>query len=274
MKTDYATHMGKRISCRSTGAGDKLVFLHADFVDSRMWDSVITRLESRYSISAYDKLGYGLSEKAPGPLCRRRELADVMESIGAGPAHLVGCSNGGLQALDYALENPKRVRSLTLVNSSPSGFQPVGEPPAELLAMIRAFQEGRLDEANDLQTRLWFDGPSRSLESIDPRRLPARESAKAMNRIFLENGTFATADMNPLDPLDPPAISRLGEIRVPTLVVSGALDYGENKRASRILADGIPGARFVEIKDCAHVPPLEAPAEFTKILEEFLGSIR
>jgi 3-oxoadipate enol-lactonase len=274
VKTDYATHMGKKIMCRRTGAGDKLVFLHADFVDSRMWDSVIARLESRYSITAYDKLGYGSSEKAPGPLCRRRELADVMESIGGGPAHLVGCSNGGLQALDYALENPELVKSLTFVNSTPSGFQPVGEPPAELLAMIHAFQEGRLDEANDLQIRLWFDGPSRPLESIDPEKLPARESAKAMNRIFLENGTLAVADMNPLDPLDPPAIKRLGEIRIPALIVSGILDFGENRRASRILADGIPGACFVEMKDCAHVPPLEAPEEFTEVLEEFLGSMR
>ena len=273
METSYALHRGRKISYRSVGEGEKLVFLHADFVDSRMWDGVIAVLKNRYSITAYDKLGYGFSEKVPGPLCRRRELADVMESIGGGSAHLVGCSNGGLQALDYALENPGQVRSLTFVNSTPSGFQPEGEPPAELLAMIRASQEGRLDEANELQIRIWFDGPSRAPASCDRRRLAARESAKAMNRTFLENGTFAAADMNPLNPLDPPAMIRLGEIRVPTLVVSGALDYEENRRASRILADGIPGARFNEMKDCAHVPPLEAPEAFGRILEEFLPTV-
>jgi pimeloyl-ACP methyl ester carboxylesterase len=274
MKADHVIHEGKKVFYKSTGAGYKLLFLHADFVDSRMWDGVMAILEDRYSITAYDKLGYGFSERAPGPLCRRKELADVMQAIVGGPAHLVGCSNGGLQALDFALENPGKVRSLTLVNSIPSGFQPTGEPPAEILAMVRACQEGRLDDANELQTHIWFDGPSRTPESIERERLKARGLAKAMNRIFLENGTFAVADMSPLDPLDPPAINRLGEIHVPTLVVSGVLDYGENRRASRMLADGIPGARFIEMKDCAHVPPLESPKEFAAILEEFLSSGR
>ncbi len=271
MRTDSAAHRGKRIHCRRTGAGDALVFLHADFVDSRMWDAVISRLEGKYSIAAYDKLGYGSSEKAPGPLCRRKELADVLDAIGAGPAHLVGCSNGGQQAIDYALENPGRVRSLTLVNSTPSGFQPAGEIPTEIMEMIHASREGRLDDVNELQVRIWFDGPSRPRDSLDGKKMKARESAKGMNRIFLENGTLTAADMNPLDPLYPPAICRLGEIRVPTLVVSGALDYGENRRASRILADGIPGARFIEMKDCAHVPPLEEPEAFAALLKMFLS---
>ncbi len=271
MKTYYVSHRGKRISCRSTGAGDAIVFLHADFVDSRMWDAVIKGMEGRYSITVYDKLGYGQSEKAPGPMCRRKELEDVLESVGTGPVHLVGCSNGGQQALDYTLEHPLRVRSLTLVNSSPSGFQPQGEPPAELLEMIRASQEGRLDDANELQIRIWFDGPSRRPESLDAHRREARGLAKAMNRVVVENGTFAFADMNPLDPLVPPAIRRLGEIRVPTLVIDGALDYAENRRASRILAEGIPGARMVEMKDCAHVPSMERPEAFTALLEEFIS---
>jgi 3-oxoadipate enol-lactonase len=274
MESYDAQHAGSRISCRRTGEGEAVLFLHADFVDGRMWQGTMALLEKRWSMTAYDKLGYGSSDRAPGPLCRRRELADVMETMGSTPVHLVGCSNGGQQALDYALEFPERVKSLCLVNSTPSGFMPRGEAPAELLEMIRASSEGRLEDANELQIRIWFDGPHRAVASLEKERLEARAFAKEMNRIFVYNGTFPVAVMNPLDPLDPPAISRLGEVRVPTLVMSGELDYDENRRASRVLADGIPGARLVEMKGCAHVPPLEEPREFSGVLEEFLASAR
>ncbi len=263
-------HQGRRVAVRREGSGgETIVFLHAGFVDSRMWDGVVERLPDRYTVVLYDKLGFGASDRAPGPMCRRRELSDVLESVGPGPFHLVGCSNGGQQALDYALENPRSVHSLTLVNSPPSGFQPEGAPPGELLEMFSALQEGRIDDANELQIRIWFDGPSRSPEHPDGVRRAARTLAKQMNRIFLDNGTFMTADMNPMDPLDPPAIRRLGEVAVPALVVSGSLDYAENRRASRTLAEGIPGARLVEMDGCAHVPSMEEPESFTALLLEF-----
>jgi len=272
MKAYDAMFEGKRISCRKGGKGDEVLFLHADFVDSRMWDGTMRALEGSLSVAAYDKLGFGASDKAEGPLCRRKELAAVMETLGEAPVHLVGCANGGQQAIDYALERPERVKSLCLVNSPPSGFVPRGEPPAELMEMIRAMQEGRLDEVNDLQLRIWFDGPRRGSAYEDANRAKARELAREMNRVFVMNGTFPIADMNPRDPLDPPAISRLSELRLPVLVVSGVLDYDENRRASRVLADGIPGARFIEMDDCAHVPPLEDPVAFSTILGDFLSS--
>ena len=272
MKTHHVLHQGCGIAVRRMGAGaETIIFIHADFVDSRMWDAVVQRLPAGYTAVQYDKLGYGASERAPGPMCRRRELSDVLESMGAGPFHLVGCSNGGQQALDYALENPGRVRSLVLVNSTPSGWQPEGAPPQEILQMLAALQEGRIEDANEIQTRIWFDGPSRDPESLDSGRLAARALAKKMNRIFLDNNTFAAADMNPRDPLDPPAINRLAHVAAPVLVVSGGLDYADNRRAGRVLAEGIPGARLVVMKGCAHVPPMEEPEEFAGLLGEFLG---
>jgi pimeloyl-ACP methyl ester carboxylesterase len=108
---------------------------------------------------------------------------------------------------------------------------------------------------------------------MDAAQCAARMEATRMNRIVVERGTFAIADVTPKDPLDPPAIDRLAQVRAPTLVVSGALDYAENQRASRLLADGIPGARLVVMSDCAHVPPLEAPTAFASILRAFIAGI-
>jgi pimeloyl-ACP methyl ester carboxylesterase len=259
------------IRIESMGKGEPVLFVHADFLDGGMWKQTMRSLSPEYAVACFDKRGYGVSEPAPGPICRRRELEAVVLALGAGPVHLVGCSNGGQSSLDLTLESPELVRSLTLVNSSPSGFLPEGAPPAEILEMMAAAARGDSAAASELQIRIWFDGPERRPEELDRSRLEARAEAARMNRIFVERCTFAIAV--PADPLDPPAIGRLAEVRAPTLVVSGGLDYAENRRASRLLAEGIHGARRAVMDDCAHVPPLEAPEAFVSILREFLGGI-
>lgn len=258
-----------RIHAESEGTGTAIVFVHADFVDGRMWDGVRSFLSDQYHTVAYDKLGYGRSDVATGPVVRRRELATVVDALGLSAFHLVGCSNGGLQALDFTLEHPERVLSLTLVNSTPSGWVPEGEPPALLSEMIAAFQAGDFATASELQLRIWFDCPGRDKTAFSPEVKKARELASVMNRIYGERGTFFVADMPPLaDPLKPEAASRLGEVATPTLVIDGIHDWDDNRRANRFLAEGIPGAMRIEV-DGGHVAPFENPAEFAKIWEEF-----
>lgn len=259
---------GHRVHTETEGQGEPVVFVHADFVDGRLWDQVRSLLNPRWLTAAYDKLGYGRSERAAGPIVRRRELAAVIEALDLGPVHLVGCSNGGTQALDYALERPGNVRTLTLVNSAPSGWQPQGVPPAPLMAMIEALQAGDQGAASELQLQIWFDGPHRQIDDLSPRLREARGAAATMNRIFVENGTFFVADASPPEPLNPPALERLNEVAVRTLVVDGRLDWSENRRASSLLAT-IPGSRRIEI-DAAHVPPLEDPEGFVALWEAFV----
>jgi pimeloyl-ACP methyl ester carboxylesterase len=261
------------IRIEEEGAGELLLFVHADFVDGGMWKPVMERLAPRFRVACFDKRGFGRSERATGPVCRRRELETVVGALGGGPAHLVGCSNGGQSSLDLALERPELARSLTLVNSSPSGFQMAGAPPPEILEMFEALARGDIEAASELQLRIWFDGPERSAEDLDPARKAARAEASRMNRIFVERGTFFISGASPLDPLDPPALGRLGELRAPTLVVSGDLDYSENRRASALLAERIRGAVLRPMAGCAHVPPMEEPEAFAEILSGFIDSI-
>ena len=254
------------IHIESEGTGPAIVFVHADFVDGRMWDGVRAHLAARYQTVAYDKLGFGRSDPASGPVVRRRELAAVVDALGLGTFHLVGCSNGGQQALDFTLENPARVRSLTLVNASPSGWQPQGDIPPLLLEMFGAVQAGDMAAASELQVRIWFDGPDRDKAQFSPAIQEARRLALVMNRIYVERGTFFVTDAQPSAPLEPPALGRLAEVSVPTLVVDGRWDWSENRRASRILAERIPGARLIEV-DGGHVAPLEDPAGFAALWE-------
>lgn len=77
------------------GEGEPILFVHADFVDGRMWSRVMASLSCRFRVACFDKRGYGRSEVAHGPICRRRELERVVRALGVGAVHLVGCSNGG-----------------------------------------------------------------------------------------------------------------------------------------------------------------------------------
>jgi 2-hydroxy-6-oxonona-2,4-dienedioate hydrolase len=261
------------IRIEEAGEGETLLFVHADFVDGGMWKDVMDRLSGRYRVACFDKRGYGKSAPAAGPICRRRELEAVIESLGGASVHLVGCSNGGQSSLDLAIERPALVKSLTLVNSTPSGFRPEGAPPPEILEMIAAMTRGDVAAASELQIGIWFDGPGRKIEDLDEARRAARARAASMNEVLVERGTFLIADAAPADPLDPPAIGRLGEVRAPTLVVSGDLDYSENLRASALLADGISGARRLRMEGCAHVPPMEEPEAFADSLSAFIAAV-
>ena len=259
-----------RIQAEIDGAGPLIVFVHADFVDGRMWEDVRSVLAPRYRTVAYDKLGYGWSDPVTGPVVRRRELAAMVDALCPQPFHLVGCSNGGQQALDYTLEHPERVLSLTLVNASPSGWVPQGTPPPVLLEMIGALQRGDLATASELQMRLFFEGPDRTPADLSPRLLEARARAATMNRIFVDRGTYFLSDAAPVQPLDPPAMGRLVEVKVPALVMDGLRDWSENRRASRFLADGL-GCSRVEV-DAGHVPSLEDPEGFAALWESEMGA--
>jgi pimeloyl-ACP methyl ester carboxylesterase len=71
--------------------------------------------------------------------------------------------------------------------------------------------------------------------------------------------------------LDPPASQRLGEVRVPTLVLTGDEDFDDIRKIGDRLAAEIPGAERATISDAAHLPSLERPDEFDRLVLGFLG---
>lgn len=254
----------------TAGQGDPVVLVHAGFLDRGMFDAQWDILAGRFNVIRFDMRGFGRSTPATGPICRRDDLARLLEHLGIRHAHFVGCSVGGQIVLDLALERPGQAKSLTLVASTPSGFELQGEPPRYLFEMIEAANRGDVDRASELQIRIWLDGSSREPGDIDPA---LRARALAMNRISVEKRTFLIADMQPARPLDPPAVSRLAEVACPALIVAGELDHPEVLRAAELMAAQIPGARQKMIAGAGHVPSFERPEEFTPLLLDFLDSV-
>ena len=261
---------GGTLYYETAGEGETLVLSHAAFLDSRMFDPQWEMLAQEYHVIRYDMIGFGQSSAAKGPLCRRGDLAHLLDHLGVKRAHLLGCSNGGELVLDLALEYPELAASLTLVDATVSGFQLQGEPPRYINEMFQAAQKGDVDRTSELQIRIWFDGMFREPEQVDP---VLRKKALMMNRIPVERKTFLMADVQPANPLDPPAVNRLDEVKCPVLVVAGALEHPELLRAADELVKAMPNARKAMIEDAAHVPSFERPAIFNPILVDFLHQL-
>ncbi len=267
-KSGYIEVDGGRLYYEAAGSGRTVVLAHAGFVDSRMWDDQWAEFAQHFRVIRFDLRGFGRSDKATGPVSRRADLLRLLDQLGVERAALVGVSMSGENALDLALEYPERVSALVLVSTTPSGFEMQGPPPPVLLEMMAAMQAGEIDKASELQNRIWVDGPSRQPEQVDPR---VRMKAAEMNQTALANGTWGTADAQPLNPLSPAAIERLGEIQVPTLIVVGAADHPELLRAADVMAAAIPSAEKLVIDDAAHLPNMERPQDFNAAVINFLG---
>ena len=92
---------------------------------------------------------------------------------------------------------------------------------------------------------------------------------KELRTMVVENVEFSWSD-DPGTWADPPAAGRLGEIDVPTLVITGAQDVPEISAVGELLVGGIAGARAAVIENADHVVPWRAPDELAGLILEFL----
>lgn len=266
----FANADGGQIYYEMAGTGPVVVLGHAGFVDSRMWDAQWDEFTQHYTVLRYDMQGHGQSDVVRGPISRRSELLNLLQRLGIEHAHFIGSSLSGATFIDFAIEHPEIVASLTVVNAVPNGFDMQGEPPRHMLEMLQALQQGDFDRATELQIRIWIDGMYREPAEVNST---VRQQAAEMNRTSVQNNTWMIADSQPLNPLDPPTIDRLHEIACPVLVIDGALDHPEVRRAAKMMADTIEYVQHTTIDDTAHMPSMEQPTEFNRIVLTYLAHL-
>jgi pimeloyl-ACP methyl ester carboxylesterase len=254
-----------RLAGERAGAGPALVFLHAGVADRRMWRAELAAFASTHLALAYDRRGFGETRAAPEAFSHVEDLAAVLDAVGAARAVLVGCSQGGRVALDFALAHPERVRGLLLAAPAVSGA-PAPATPAPAVARLYAQIEeaearGEVDRVNALEAHLWLDGPEAPEGRVGGE---ARALFLAMNGAALRAPSPGTAR----EP--PPALPRLGELRVPTRVVCGDLDLPHLQARCAELASRIPGAELCVLRGAAHLPNLEQPRAFEEQVRALL----
>ena len=237
-----------------TGSGEPLVLLHEGVVDSRIWARVVPLLADRFRVVAYDQRGYGRSPMWDGPYSPVDDLLGVLDAAGIERATLVGASRGGRIALSAALVAPERVGGLVLLGSGLPGHPVTIEGTPE--------QEARWEDAEER-------GDLAALAEIDMEVWAPLGADDELRAMFLENAEASNAD----DPAtgEQDVASRLDEIRVPTLVVTGARDVPAINEVGEILASRIAGAQRAEIADADHMIPWRGPAELARLVREFLS---
>jgi pimeloyl-ACP methyl ester carboxylesterase len=248
------------------GEGPPVVLLHAGVTDSRLWEPQLDSFMRSHTVLRVDLPGFGNSPLETNPVSFRGAVRDAMDAEGIDRAALVGVSLGGNTALELALESPKRVTALVLVGAGLPDHKWSEEVTSFFAAEEEALERGDLDAAVDANLLTWLAGPRRALEEIDPAQ---RELVGEMQKQAFRQQK-GHEDVRMLR-LDPPESGRLAEVKVPTLVVTGDEDVADIHRIADRLATGIPGAERATIAGAAHLPSLERPEEFDRIVLGFLA---
>jgi pimeloyl-ACP methyl ester carboxylesterase len=232
-----------------------------------MWDPLWPALTAERDAVRLDLRGFGESVTRPrGLLCPVDDVLDTLTEVGIDRSHLVGASFGAGVAVEVALTRPELVASLLL--SAPGGSL-IAEVTPDLRAFIEAersaLARGDLEGAVEANLTWWVDGPSRDAGAVDTA---VRDLVRQMQRRAFE----VTTDWDDIQEseLDPPALERLADIRVPTLALLGALDLDAIHDASQRVTDEIPDACRVDWPDTAHLPSLERPDDFFALLQGWL----
>jgi 3-oxoadipate enol-lactonase len=250
------------------GAGPALVLLHEGLADSRMYDDQFLPFAQHYRVVRYDLHGFGRSGTPTQPYAHHVGLRALLDHLGIERAALLGMSMGGGIALDFAVTYPSRMCALALLACGFGGFSLAAlDPATAALAapMAEAMAVGDFVCAIELAVRLYVDGRERTPEEVDPA---VRERFRALYTDVLRRSRERGRQP---DALEPPAVTRLGEIAVPALVVVGSGDLPLVLNLADVLARTIPGARKVVLPRLAHLLNLEQPGLINQMVLDFLA---
>jgi len=257
-----------RLFFEEEGAGPAVILMHAGVADRTMWDEQVEAFAEEHLVVRYDALGFGRSTPPDADHAPHEDLRRLLDHLDLGRVALVGVSMSGGIAVDFALAHPERLRALTPVAAGLDGYDWSGD---ELLRQFgaderAALEAGDVDAAVELNLRVWVDGPTRRPDQV---AASVRERVRQMQRAIFERGEPAGQPL----PLEPFAITRLEEIRAPTLAIVGDQDVPAIREITNLIATRVPGARKHVITNAAHLPNMERPEEFNRIVLEFLHSV-
>ncbi|HEX6374437.1 MAG TPA: alpha/beta fold hydrolase [Allosphingosinicella sp.] len=214
---------GGALAVETFGAGPPLLLLHGWSLDRGSW-SRQAPLADRFRLILPDRRGFGRSTAPPGVAAETADLLAICDRLGIGRAILVGMSQGGRVALQFALAHPDRAQGLILQGTPLGDFLPAprGEDHVPIAAYRELVRAGRIAEMK----RDW--GGHALMRGVDAARLLAGYDGRDL--------------LVPAGPATPLAGS-LGEIDAPALVVTGLSETPWLDLVGDALAYGLPNAR-------------------------------
>ena len=265
---------GITVHYKMAGSGrPAFILLHGFAASTFSWREVIGPMSEWGTVVAFDRPGFGLTERplqwtgrSPySPESQSDLTVGLMDALGIERAVLVGNSAGGTLAILTALTYPERVEALVLV--SPAVYVG-GGTPAWLRPFLNTPQMRHLGPLLARQIQDWGVDFARSAWH-DPEKLTPEIWEGYTKPLRAENWDRALWEVTRAGhPLG--LETRLGEVRVPVLVITGDNDRIVPTQQSVRLAGEIPGAQLVVIPECGHIPQEECPGPFLEAVEAFL----
>ena len=242
------------------GHGRPVVLIGGANLALGQWDAQFEALARRYDVVRYDVRGFGRSGPADAAgYMAHDDLHALLQRIRVRHASLVGLSLGGRIALDFTLAHPEMVDALVLAGPGLSGFEWSNDSSFRPIAAAAAKRD------SVRAALLWLQHPYMAPAMENPALAPRlRELAVANARVWVN------ADSERVAPA--PAVSRLGEIKVPTLVMIGDRDVPDIHRIVELILRDVPGATRVGFDHTGHVLHMEQPEKFTTAVLAFLRS--
>ena len=221
-----------------------------------MWDGQMAALTRAFCVLRYDMRGHGASSVSALPVdiaCLGRDVLSLLDAIEATNAHFVGLSLGGMVGLWLGANAPARVKSLVLSNTAVR----IGTADS-WNARIDAVEKSGMETVVETVLARWFT--ARFREQAPERVEPLRRMLLATDCAGYVAGCAAVRDADLRD-----------SVRVPTLVITGALDSATPPSDGRWLAERIAGANHAELQS-AHLCNVEAESAFNHSVVGFLSA--
>lgn len=262
IESGYINVEGGRIFYEVAGQGHVLFLTHDGTLHRETWDAQFIEFAKRYRVVRWDRRGYGRSDVPTAPYSDLNDMLLVFQNLQIERAILVACSAGGLLSLHFALDHPEKVSALVLVGPIVSGLgfsehliKRGGRPMPDAKASI----EEKID--------YWVADPWLvNSNNVDAKRqlhslLTASPQNLSIPAQFIQWPTT-------------PALPRLSQIKVPTLLIVGESDIPDVHAHVGAIQAGIAGSKRVVLTHSGHLAHIEVPQEFNNLALSFLDTIK
>jgi pimeloyl-ACP methyl ester carboxylesterase len=253
------------IAYEVTGSGDPLILIGGFTMVKESWTDQVARLSKHFQVVAFDNRGVGETTVPSEPFTiadMAEDTVGLMDAIGIESAHFFGVSMGGLIAQMLALDHAARVKKIALGCTTHGGRHAV-QPQKEVMALLGSAADPNLSPEEAMRMRLPIMFTDRFLREQEER---VEEFVQTGLR-YLPTLEGATGQMKALSVFN--VKRRLGEIKCPVLAIAGSEDKMMPPENSKLLTEGIQGAKLYVVQEAGHSFFHEKPAEVCRVLVDF-----
>ncbi len=245
-----------------SGSGPPVVFINGLTMDLNGWLLQVEPFGRNYRMVRYDCRGQGGSDRPDMEYSQEMHAEDLsllLEKLEIPRAHIIGLSNGGMIAQHFALRYPEKTGALVLVDTCS-----YVDTLLELIitSWIKSAEAGGGGLRYDVALPYLFS------EEFTKKNLERMMALKEMNLAI--NPVKSVVSLSKAS-MRHDLRERVSEIKAPTLIIAGEEDILVPVKYSRILREEIENSTLAILKNCGHVPPIEKPDEFNRIVMRFLN---